>query len=169
MADLTSNIIAASGVLVTGYFTFLVYKATKATAEATEATLKLSEGLATKEDNRVREYRRIMRRQLVPYILKESQKVHDAVVDTDEMKIHRKLTNEAPKSLNIDMSELAEFFSDGEVEIIIRAWETYYDYLKKYYKTGYNGNEMKILLDKSTTVTLPFHELIELLKNVKFD
>jgi hypothetical protein len=169
VTDLISNVIAFMGVLVTGYFTYLVYKATKATADVAEATLELSREIATKEEERVKNYRRIMRRQLVPYILKESQKVHDAVVDIDEMSIFRKLTNVAPKSLNIDMSELAEFFNEGEVKTITRAWETYDDYLRKYYKTGYNGNEMKVLLEKSTTVSLPFHELIELLKNVKFN
>lgn len=163
-----SDWIALGGVIVTGIFSLLVWRATVKTVDLAEATFELNRELSFKEEERVKNYKRIMRRQLVPYILKESQKVHDSVVDTDERSIHRKLTNDAPKSLNVNMNELAEFFNDDEAEIINRAWETYDSYLMKYYQTGYQGNGMKVLLEHSPTVIITFHELIETLKKIKF-
>lgn len=39
MSEIVGNFIAFLSVIVTGYFTYLVFKATEATANATEATL----------------------------------------------------------------------------------------------------------------------------------
>lgn len=163
-----SDWIALSGVVVTALFSLLVWLATVKTADVADATYKLSAELASKEEKRAETYKRIMRRQLVPYILKESQKIHDAVVDTEVRNIHRKLTYDAPERLDVNMSELAEYFSEDEADLITKAWEIYDDYRRKYYKSSYQGNDIDILFEKSPTVTLIFHELIEMLKKIKF-
>lgn len=166
VADITSNIIAACSVLVTFIFSLAVWKATKETAEAAKATLKLSEDLAGKEERRINDNKRIMRRLLLPIIAKESKVAYDAVVDINPVNIFRKL-REAPISLSIDKHELAEYFSVAEVSIIIKAWETYGDYRRKYLKDVYQGNEIKILLEKAEPVKFNFNALENVLMNIK--
>lgn len=107
-----------------------------------------------------------MRRLLLPQISRDSKTAYEAVVDIDPMNIFRKL-QEAPKSLNLEKNELAEYFSTDEVSIIIKAWETYEDYRNKYLKETYGGNEMKILLEKAPNVITDFSELENVLRNIK--
>ncbi|QFF98805.1 hypothetical protein PB01_08145 [Psychrobacillus glaciei] len=166
MENLTSNIIAAVGVLVTGTFSYFVWKATNATAQVANATFELSKELAQKEDNRREEYKRIMRRQLLSVISKESKIVYDAVVDIDPMNILMKL-RDAPVYLSINKTELAEYFSVDEVATIIKAWETYESYRTKYYKETYRGNELKLLLEKNQPVIIHFEELKDKLNNIE--
>lgn len=164
-----SDCITLLGVIITGLFSFLVWKATKETADVAKATYKLSEKLALNEENRSNKYRNIMRRQLVPHILKESEKVYNAVADTDASNLYLKLRNNTIETLNISMTDLAEYFSEEEVKLITKAWETYENYRSKYYRNGYNGNGMNILLEKNEPVIMDFYYLIEELKKVKFD
>lgn len=161
-----SNIIAACGVLVTGIFSYLLWKANKEMANIAKATLKLSEEIVVKEENRLIEYKRIMRRQLLPKILGNTQAAYHAVVDTDSMNIYRKLKR-APESLNIDKRELAEYFSADEVGLIIRAWEIYENYRAKYFKESYSGNEIDILLEKAPIVIENFCDLENMLNDIK--
>lgn len=166
MADLTSNIIASIGVLVTGTFSFFVWKATNATAKVANATLELSKELALKEEERKAEHKRIMRRQLLPIVSKESKAAYDAVVDIEPMNILRNLRN-APVNLSINKTELAEYFSIDEVAAIIKAWETYESYRSKYYKETYRENEIYALLENNQPVILHFDDLNAMLSNIK--
>lgn len=166
MTEVIGNFIAGVGVLVTGGFTYLVYKATKATADATKATLQLSNEIASKEESRRQEYRRIMRRQLLPEISRDSKAAYDAVVDIDAREIYGKL-KEAPERLNISKEELAEYFNTHEVNVIKKAWETYEEYRRKYFRNTYSGNEIEILLEKSPKVIENFSELQNMLNTIK--
>jgi hypothetical protein len=165
-----SDFISTVGVIITGIFTALVWRATVRTAEATkaaadtaEATLKLNEDLAKREEVREAEFNKLMKIQLTPKILKESELAYNSVVDTSEFEIHRKLEN-APKKLSVDIKEIAKYFSESEVKIILNAWETYDRYLSKYYQKTYMGDGMRALLDNAEPVIFGFNDLVQLFK-----
>jgi hypothetical protein len=167
-----NDFITTVGVIVTGFFTWLVWRATKETANATQAaadtakaTLKLNEDLAKKEELREKQFNDLMKIQLTPKILRESEDALNAIVDTESLNILMKL-KEAPNELSIDKKEIVKYFSSKEVETITKAWELYEAFRKKYYlKSGFNNSEeVKELLNNSQPVAIAFSELINLLK-----
>lgn len=159
-----SNIIVSIGIVVTGIFSFFVWQATSETAKVAKATLKLNEDLAAKEEKREVEFKRIMRGQLLPQILRDSEKAYNAVVGIDPMQVFRNLKS-APEKLRIQAKDLASYFNEDEVKVITKAWETYSDYRRKYFKDVYPGNEINILIEKADPVIYDFNHLLNTLKN----
>ncbi|MFC0273556.1 hypothetical protein ACFFIX_19380 [Metabacillus herbersteinensis] len=167
--DWITYVLTAVSILVTAWFSFRVLKATEATNEVTKATLYLSKEIALREEMRKKEFNKIMRKQYILKILKESKLAHDALVDTDSRNIYNNLKN-APKSLSVDIQELASYFEYEEIEKIKRAWNTYSYYLDNYYKEeGYSGNGMNLLPTHAGSVISEFHFLMEYLKNLSTD
>lgn len=162
----TDNIIAVLGVVVTAFFTYMVYKATKATADVARETYELNRSITEQEEKRISEQKRIMRRLLLPRISKESKLAYDAVVDIDYSNIYKKLV-EAPETLSISEEDLANYFSTEEVSVMIRAWEVYEKYRSNYFRKNYGGDGMKILLEKAPPVIEAFSELENLLNDIR--
>ncbi|MET1029360.1 hypothetical protein, partial [Domibacillus tundrae] len=80
--------VAGIGVAVTAFFSYRLLKATQATNKLSEATLELNRKLQEQEDKTREDFKMNMRRQLVPQILKQSERAYNAVVGTDALTIH---------------------------------------------------------------------------------
>lgn len=162
----TENIITLAGIVITAIFSFMIFLATRESAKATKATLKLNEEIVAREEARLAEHNRIMRRLILPKVAAESKIIYDAITEVDPTEIFKKLVY-APRKLNINIDDLPKYFSSQEVDKIITAWESYEHYLDKYFKKHYGGNEIKILFEKANPVIKEFEELNKFLTHVK--
>ena len=160
VSDVISNVISAAGVIVTGYFSYRVLKATKATNEVAAATLALNKRLEAEERKRNESARNIVRMQILPEVLKESQLIYTILSNTDPRVIYKRLL-EQEYTLGIEMEDLAKYFNVDEVEKITTAWRAYEDYRAQYFQTVYGGNEMNVLTSQAPPVLYKFEELFE--------
>lgn len=157
--------IALLGILITGYFSYRVLKATEATNKLSEATLELNKEIKKQEERNNEEFKLNMRTQLLPGILEKSSQAYKAVVDTNYTKIHEKITA-GPKKLDIDKEVLSNYFTYPEVQLITNAWNKYENYVTEYYKPSYyytsdmgNNYEILKLLEHNGPVIEAFSEL----------
>lgn len=166
MVDVIANFIAAIGVLVTGIFSCLVYRATSATAKVAEETLNLNKRLIEEEKRRTEEQKKIMRMHLSRVILDETRKVENALASIDEMIIYRNLYK-VPAHLSVQTKELAEYFSSEEISIIRKAWDSYEQYRNDYFQDVYQGNGMKVLVENASPVLMELNNVVNILANFK--
>ncbi|MGE6609838.1 hypothetical protein ACQKFG_04775 [Peribacillus sp. NPDC076916] len=157
--------IALLGILLTGYFSYRVLRATEATNKLSEATLELNKEIKKQEERMKNEFKLNMRTQLLPGILEKSSQAYKAVADTNYTKIHDKITA-GPKKLDIDKEVLSSYFEPHEVQLITNAWTKYENYVNKYYKTSYyyssdmdNNDGIEKLIEHNGPVIEVFSEL----------
>lgn len=158
-----SDFIQIIGIIVTGIFSFLVWKATQKQAEATietakltSATLELSKRLAEKAEIQNKEFKEKIRRQLKVKILTVFDSVFNALNALSREQIHRQVTS-AIKDLDVDDKEIASNFTKDEFDAITDAWNSYKEYLRKYFRMGYPSNDGASLDDlyNRTDVVIP--------------
>lgn len=165
MVDIIANVIAVVSVVVTGIFSWLVYKATKATQRVAEETFSLNKRLIEEENKRVEEHRKIMRLQLSQILLKEISEVELAMASTDPMYIYNAL-KKAPIKSEVQIQDLADFFLEDEIKMINRAWNSYDVYRNNYYRKSYPGTEITVLVEKAPPVLEDINNLRNTLINI---
>ena len=162
-----SEWITLAGVVATSFFSFLVWIATKKSADVAKVTLELNKSITQREKAKDEEYRKIMRNHILNELVKDSKTVHDAVISVDEMVIHKNLMSDIPTTLNVDIEVLAKYFTEYECNLIIEAWDSYNYYRETYFKSGYNDNGITMLVTKASIVIDKFHPLLETLEKMK--
>ncbi|MEK1832517.1 hypothetical protein AAAC51_37175 [Priestia megaterium] len=154
--DWITYVLTVISIIVTAWFSYRVLK-------ATEATNELSKQISRAEEERQKEFKMKMRKQLIPEILNQSKTAHNATVDLDTRNINKKLKT-APKELVITNEELASYFSEEEITAIKEFWAVYSNYRKTYFKETYNGNEIELLLDNAAPVAETYSDLVNILR-----
>ena len=154
--DWITYVLTVISIIVTAWFSYRVLK-------ATEATNELSKQISRAEEERQKEFKMKMRKQLIPEILNQSKAAHNATVDLDARNINGKLKT-APKELLITNEELASYFSQEEITAIKEFWAVYSNYRQTYFKETYNGNEIELLLDNAAPVAETYSDLVNILR-----
>ncbi len=124
------------GVLVSGFFSFLLYRATKestaaaqASAEAAKLTVELANN--SEKDRKIKEL--AMRQQLKVTLRKQALQ---ALENLSQMNGKKVIKFEDPETikLRIEPSYLALYFSDNERKIINEAWANLDEYFFNYWR-----------------------------------
>ncbi|WP_312117926.1 hypothetical protein [Brevibacillus reuszeri] len=174
----TSDWIAVIGVAVTGFFSFLVWQATKESAKAAKASanaaiesanaakasFELTQMIMQKEEKKDHALRYQYRRKA----LLIAMKVHHALLNQNpNIKVY--LIMECPKEPGLSLEEMVTYFSDEEAAQMNRAWDSFNAYLQKHWpnhQTGrdsFSSEEARAASIETSGPIGEFHNLIEML------
>lgn len=165
MVDVYYDVITTVGVVATAGFSFLVYKATKETANVAKATYDLNRDLQKRDEERELEFNSVIKKTLTYEIISLTQESYDKMGETNASLLSNKL-HTLPPTLNISAEKIGKYFTKEEAEKILYAWNNYSDFRKKYLKTRYPDNTQKLLIDNIEPIKNNFKELLNLLKNI---
>ncbi|GAA4854592.1 hypothetical protein GCM10023310_36890 [Paenibacillus vulneris] len=141
---LTNVVITASGVLVTGFFSFLVWKATKETANVARSSHLLAEQI----DMRLREMRSNTKEIYYKLIISNADYVWKFLMrPNDDKKLLLDQYNALPKTPGISTEKIAEYFNKEEKDLILGLWKKFDSYIKDYWTDEY-GNIGEISLGR---------------------
>lgn len=158
-------ITTGAGVLVTGFFSYLVYRATQTTADLAKATYDLSIAENAKQVQRELEFKKAMRLLYKGQLQKKTREILYALTSIDWTHIYNSLRAMDEKNIGVPPEEIAKYFDLSEVEIINKASLTFEGYLRNYLKEGYSGEEGALVTYADQPI-LAFGEMKEMLEKI---
>ncbi|MED1803000.1 hypothetical protein [Brevibacillus porteri] len=175
----TSEWIAVIGVVVTGFFSYKVWRATKESANAASASANaaIESANAAKASNELSRLlleqsvnkERAVKKQYRYKALQDARKVYISLVNQNP-KVNYEWIMSAPKETGFSLEEIATYFSDDEAVQLHKAWESYKRYLDKHWpdinqgKWGFSGNDDVIAATETDAPIQEFHLLIGVLE-----
>ncbi|MCM3272974.1 hypothetical protein [Paenibacillus elgii] len=135
---LVNVIVTATGVVITGFFSFLVWKATKETANIAKSNYLLAEQIDQRLSSVKTNAKEIYIKEIQQNINSVLQFLFRGKLD-DEIDVE--LYNNASKNPGVSYEQLAEYFTKDEKDRILLLWEEFNNYIKDFWtnKEGVTG------------------------------
>ena len=166
--DIINYVIAIIGILTTGIFSYLVWKATEKSNEVAIASHKLSEAII----NSQADLKSKARNEYIRTVLKNASIVKDALnAQSTSFVVDR--MKEIQGNCGVTEEKLAEYFEKNETDKINEVWGLLGDYIDndlkdrygKFRKEALPMDESVLLRKKASDISAKFEELIKLLKD----
>lgn len=150
--DIIYYIISVIGIIVTGIFSYLVWKATKKSTQVAQESYNLSQSII----NSQAKLKANIRDQFISKVLSNANVVLEILtIQRSQLTLRME---RIPKSCGLSETELAEYFEQKEREIIYKAWEMLNGYIEKYINDS-TGKIRKSFYDEeadhATKATIP--------------
>ena len=151
--DIIYYIISLLGILITGLFSFLVWRATKKSSEATIASYRLSESII----NANKKIHERLRKQYLLHLAKNVAEVM-RILEIQKKSSNLVVIDQIPRNSGLNNKEVAEFLPD-KMEDVSKLWSLLNDYLNVYwirngkFITGidYGNAQLKERIHKEST------------------
>lgn len=164
--DIINYIITSLGLLVTGIFSYLVWKATQQSTEVAKASYKLSESII----NSQLQLKAKIKEEYIRNVCKNINEVIEGLKSQKSALSAYKINN-IPRSCGLTEEQIAEFFSDLERQAINNAWESLDNYIQDYWtdthgkiKESFIGNEAEAARKYINKPLDVFNKLVELME-----
>lgn len=167
--DIIYYSISFLGIVITGLFSFLVWKATKKSTQVAQESYNLSQSII----NSQKQLKHNVKNEFVRTIL---LRANDVLVS---LEVQRKGLNTAiiakiPKECGLSEVQLAEYFGLEEREIINKTWDILNNYLDKHwtdkngqFKGTFSGDELVNVIEAVTEPIEAFNFLINNLEKIR--
>lgn len=158
--------ISVLGILITGLFSFFVWRATVKSTQLAQESYNLSQSMI----NSQKQLKINIKNEYIHAIISRANVVLDSLTVQKEGLIPDKI-KEIPKKCGLSEVELAEYFDIKEREIINDAWDILNKYLNKYwterngkFKGSFNRDELnEVILSIEKPIEI-FNQLVNSLK-----
>lgn len=163
--DIINYIITFFGIVVTGIFSFLVWKATQKSNEIAKANYKLSESIIKSQEN----LNKAVKIECLKTVLHTAIKI-ESVLTSHSKNLLTKKVIELPKNSGLTKEQTAEFLDSLVKDKINDAWNSLESYITNNLLDDFGRMKGTLYSDeveriqKNTSVAIEkFHQLIEVL------
>ncbi|WP_025848716.1 hypothetical protein [Paenibacillus ehimensis] len=132
----SSVIVAFLGVILTGIFSFLLWRATIRSTRAAESSAEAARAatrLAESAERERKEKASAIRAQLILDILNKADVMRKFIVSHQRGETNVETMKSIPRTHSIPAFHLAEYFTNEERQFINDAWESYDKYIKDFW------------------------------------
>lgn len=143
--DIIYYIISSIGILVTGIFSFLVWKATVASNKVANSNYELSRSII---DNKNETNRRI-KDEYIDLVISNTQKIKENLL-IQQKGLNFLYIQNIPKKCGLTELQLAEFFDAYEAEIIKKCWNELEEYLFVHWKDNHGEFKSSFIGDEAS-------------------
>lgn len=153
------------GIIVTGIFSYVIWKVTKEGALATKDTADLAKATNDLNKQIFEKDHHSMRVQIKDQLLKVIKPIQDALISTDGPEIDKCL-KQLQLSNPISAYHIAKHFNETDANQINWSWAVFEDYKSNYYKDSYKDNEIGLLATHAPNSIIEFGKLIKMLEDM---
>ncbi|TCM99377.1 hypothetical protein EV294_102673 [Paenibacillus sp. BK033] len=143
--------------------------AARDSAESAKLTYELSKQMFERQIKKEQRSWEALRRRYLRIVLNNARSCHFGLLQAYSVRIDGTSNSiveirKAPRGHGLTNEQLAEYFDDTEIETIDKAWLVFNDFITKYFKDPYNGDDELAAISNAGGTIEEFHKLISFIE-----